>query len=196
MRPKFGNMVSVDQSQLVKVDGDNCGQYKYTGNTVVATNGVRCATFADNNGKVYMQPWAIAGRFRRKGELNIHSSLKTDQVREMVRSFVLDKVDISTLAHKYNITEPHCKDIVTGHAWRHVTISLIHQLVNGNTAVPVVVSNKPKAKRKLSASLIPFIRKDKEVNKMTTKAIAKKYCISERHARRILVGEAWKPAAS
>lgn len=192
MRPKFGDIVSVDNKQLVNIDDSNFSNYKYTGNTVVAENGVRCATFTDSKGLVYMQPWAIAGRFRRQGELNAGAFLKTDQVREMVRSFVLDKTDVPTLALKYNITESHCQNIVTGNSWRHVTINLIAQLRNGNLALATVVYNKPKAKRKLSPSLIPFIRKDRTDQKMTTKALAKKYCVSERQIQRIVSGKAWK----
>lgn len=189
MRPVYGEIVSLDNKNLIKVDEDNYTQFKYTGKTVVE-NGVRCATFTNDKGEVYMQPWQLATKFRVKGEKNVGASLTTDQVREMVRSFILDKVDVQTLGVKYNITPRHVQEIVSGKSWRHVTIGLIYQLRKGNKNLPVVASNKPKSKCKLSAVLIPFIRKDKE-NKMTVAQLAVKYCVSRRQIQRILAGKAW-----
>ena len=191
MRPNYGSIVSLDGKKLVKIDEDTQYSYKYTGGTVRAPNGIRCAVFTDDSGKLYMQPWAVAGFFRRFGEKNIGAYLKNEQVIEMVKAYHLEHAKIQDLATKYNITENHCRDIVTGKAWRHITIGLIRQLHSGGHEA-VVVSNKPAVKQKLSPAILPYVRRDIEVNKLSLAEVAAKYCISERHARRIASGQAWK----
>ena len=192
MRPNRGIIVTLDNKSMVDVDDDNKFNYTYTGKTVVMGEGIRCATFSDGKGNVFAQPWSVAGYFRRKGQKNINARLNNEQVREMVRAFVLDKKPVEELAVKYDITKGHCQDIVSGNAWAHITRNLIFQLRQGNTKEVAVTVNKPKPRNKVSAALIPFIRRDKEVYKMATSAIAIKYCLSKRQTQRILAGQAWK----
>lgn len=192
MRPNYGNIVSLDNKQLVTIDEDTQYNYKYTGQTVVATGGIRCATFVDDKGTVYMQPWSRAGFFKRKGEKNLMAQLNNNQVIEMVTSFYKDKAKVADLAIKYDITERHAYQIVSGHAWRHITLSLIRRFRTG-ASVPMVAANRPIGRRKLSATIVPFIRKDSTNNKMSVKQLAIKYCVSESQIRRILAGQAWRP---
>lgn len=192
MRPNFGDVVSVDNKKLVTIDEDNKNQYTYTGSTVVMGDGVRCATFTGPSGEVYAQPWAIAGMFRRQGQLNAGARLTNEQVREMVRAFVVDKTEIKSLATKYEITESHCENIVTGNSWRHITINYISQLKAGTVAPVLAATNKPKGRNKLNPSIIPFILKDKKINKLPTKELSRKYCVSESQIRKIVAGKYWK----
>lgn len=166
MRPTYGDIVSLDSTKLVKIDEDTQHSFRYTGNTVVAPGGVRCATFVGDDGTVYMQPWSMTARFRRRGEKNIGAFLKNEQVIEMVKLFVSGKEKIPALAAKYQITEDHCRDIVNGKSWRHITVGLIRQLRFGGGDMGTVVRNRPASRRKLSPSIVPFIRKDATVNRM------------------------------
>lgn len=192
MRPNYGNVVSLDNKSLVKIDEDTKGNFQYTGTTVTMGDGVRCATFTNDKGEVFAQPWALAGMYRRKGEANLGSRLKNQQVRDMVKKFIIDKVSAKDLSVEYEISESHCEAMVTGNSWRHITVGLIHQLKNGNVAPVKVAVNKTRGRMKLSPTVIPFIIKDKVQMKLSTKDLAKKYCVSQRQIQRILSGKAWK----
>jgi len=189
MTPNTGKLVSVDQKQLVEIDEDNKHNYKYSGNTVVI-NDVRCATFTDTHGNVFAQPWQVAGIFRKKGEANINAHLKTNDVVDIVKSSIVNGKATKELAMKYNITPAYCRDIINGKAWKHITIALLNQLYNGTHKAAmskppaVIATNNPKDKTKISQAIIPFLVKDKIVLKLSTKEIAKKYCLSERQVQR------------
>jgi uncharacterized protein YggU (UPF0235/DUF167 family) len=195
MKPNFGKVVSLDNQRLVDVDDSNQSQYVYTGKTVVMGDGVRCATFINDKGDVFAQPWAISGKFRKPGELNAGSRLKNEQVREMVTLHVVGNVPVDVLAKKFDISKEHCQKIVSGQAWRHITVNLISHLRHaGSVGAVSSATNKPRAKNKLSPAIVPFLRKDHTVNKMTVALLAKKYCLSKSQVRKILAGKHWKSA--
>lgn len=148
------------------------------------------AVFEKNNIRVY-QSLAYIRKVRLKpGEDNISAKLTNAESFDiLVRANSGEKP--KDLAQEFNISTDYVRDIKNFKARIGTHLKMLNKLENPVNDAKTVVASALK-NHKLSPGLASFIRKDRQVMRMSVKDLAKKYCVSTRTIQRILANQMYK----
>jgi transcriptional regulator with XRE-family HTH domain len=126
------------------------------------------------------------------GEDNIASKLSNKQGIEIYERAISEKETQSEIAKDFGVTEQYVSKIKNLRARTQITRNYIKGVEPSN---PAKQAKRDKNKR-LSAKIAEFIRKDKIVMKLTTSALAKKYCVTRSTINKILANKMYKAEKS
>lgn len=164
--------------------------FKFTNSTFVK-DGTRCAVII-NNDESYCYPWELIKPINISGENNVSAKLKNDQVKSIFIDFAKNGYStkkVKFYADKHNVSPGTIIDIVKGRSWKKVTSEMLNPTPKYKC---LSAKNSPKKNQKINGSIANFIFRDFHVHKVSTKELAKKYCLSRRSVQRIVFGSAWK----
>jgi hypothetical protein len=122
------------------------------------------------------------------GEDNIASKLSNKQGIEIYERAISEKETQAEIAKDFSITEKYVSDIKNLRARTQITRNYIKGIESPS---PTKQAKRDKNKR-LSAKIAEFVRKDKLVMKLTTSALAKKYCVTRSTINKILANKMYK----
>jgi ribosome-binding protein aMBF1 (putative translation factor) len=148
----------------------------------------------DNNEEIMQSLQAIRFIRCKPGEDNCNAKLTNAEGIEIFQR-AINGESIKVLAKEFNVSEKTIRDIDSISTRANITLEFINNSINGidnkieQTKGIIAKRNKGK---KLSSSLASFIRRDRKNLLLTTKQLAKKYCVSTRTIQRILKGDMYK----
>ena len=186
--PISGRAFKPFSNETVEVSKEAAGSYYLK--KLVEWRGTDYAIYKSASGKEIMQSLQSIRFIRcRSGEKNINAKLTDDQAVEIFKRSNNGESRIA-LAAEFKVSVDTVTEIKNQRSWIRTTRDFMSGKEKVIPAVATVASrNKNK---KLSPSLANFIRKDKVNMKMTTKQLAKKYCVSDRTIQRIIKGDMYK----
>lgn len=192
-KPVFGRAFKPFSTDMVEVNSDSVDQWRFK--KLVMWKHQEFALFYNGKGDEIMQSLRSIRFVRCKpGEENYMSKLSNAQGLEIFQRANKGESH-TTLATEFGVAEGTISAIKNLRARTRVTLDFL----NGNTKkaekAKAIVATRNKG-RKLSPAMATFIRKDKNVNRLTIKQIATKYCVSERTIQRIVKGDMYHESGS
>lgn len=187
--PIYGRAFRPFSTIMVEVTSANRDQWKFK--KTVRWQRREYALFINSQGEEIMQSLQAIRFIRlRPGEDNYMAKLTNAQGIEVYKRAVNGE-DRATIAQEFGISKHTVSDIKNLRARTSVTLNYLNGTPEAKQSEAVVAQRKKG--KKLSESLAKFIRSDKVTQKLTTKQLAKKYCVSDRTIQRILRGDMYKP---
>jgi hypothetical protein len=185
-KPVFGRAYKPFSTSMVSVNAETADQWFYK--RLVMWRRQEYALFRNNKGEEIMQSLRAIRFVRCKpGEDNIMSKLSNVQSIAIYQRANKGEPH-AALAVEFGVSEGTISAIKNLRARASVTLQFLNGTTKKAIAAAAVVATRNKGK-KLSPSIASFIRKDRDVNRLSVKQIAIKYCVSERTIQRIVKGE-------
>jgi len=179
--------------EMVEVKSDDVSKWKLK--KVVHWRKQQYALFMNNNNEEIMQSLQAIRFMRCKpGEDNCNAKLTNAEGIEIFQRSINGE-NVKVLAQEFDVSESTIRNIDSLRTRASITLEFINNSINGidnkieQTKAIVAKRNKG---NKLSPSLASFIRRDRKNLLLTTKQLAKKYCVSTRTIQRILKGDMYK----
>lgn len=148
------------------------------------------AIFTNDKGEEIMQSLQVIRYVRCKpGEDNCNSKLTNDQGIEVFKR-AMEGENHEALAQEFGIAARTVGDIKNFRARAGITLAYLDGRQKQKPP-PALVAKRNKG-NKLSPSLARFIRKDNKEQRLNSKQLAQKYCVSQRTIQRILKGDMYK----
>lgn len=189
--PVYGRAYKPFSTDMVEVSADNADQWHFK--KTVRWRRREYALFANGKGEEIMQSLQAIRFIRlRPGEQNYSAKLSDAQGLEVFRRANAGE-SRAELAKEFGISEGYVSEIKNIRTRVRVTLNYLDGAPKTEPA-KVVVATRNKNK-KLSPALAEFVRSDKKNLNMETKALAQKYCVSDRTIQRILKGEMYPKGA-
>ena len=189
-KPVFGRAYKPFSNNMIPVDEKTVDQWFFK--KLVMWGRQEYALFRNNKGEEIMQSLRAIRFVRCKpGEDNIMSKLSNVQSIAIYQRANNGEPQ-AALAVEFGVSEQTISAIKNLRARASVTLQFLNGTTKKSIAAAAVVATRNKGK-KLSPSIANFIRKDKEVNRLSVKQIAIKYCVSERTIQRIVKGDMYGP---
>lgn len=188
--PVYGRAYKPFSTDMVEVTAETASTWHFK--KIVRWRRREFALFFNDKGEEIMQSLQAIRFIRlRPGEQNYSAKLSDAQGIEVFQRANAGE-SRADLAKEFGISEGYVSDIKNIRTRVRVTLNYLDGAPKDEPTKAVVAArNKNK---KLSLSLAEFIRSDKKTLNMETKALAKKYCVSDRTIQRILKGEMYPKA--
>lgn len=186
--PIYGYGFKPQSTSMIEVTPESIGQWKFK--KLLYWNKQEFVLFS--NGKDELMQSMKSIRFVRckPGEENYNAKLTNAQGIEIFQR-ASNGESAEAIASEFGISKRYVQDIKNLKARTSVTLDFINGVTKKAKAAQAIVAKRNKGK-KLSLGLAKFIRNDSKVQKLSVKALAKKYCVSERTIQRILKFEMYK----
>ena len=150
------------------------------------------AIFGNSNGEEIMQSLQAIRFVRCKpGEENCNSKLTNAQGIDIFKRASMGE-SRQDLAKEFGVSPDTVSDIKNLRARTGITLAFLNGEEKQKPA-PALLAKRDKH-TKLSPSLARFIRKDNVEQRLNSKQLSQKYCVSQRTIQRILKGDMYKDA--
>jgi DNA-binding NarL/FixJ family response regulator len=188
-KPVYGRAFKPFSFNMVEVNPDTVDQWRFK--KLVMWKRQEFAMFTNSKGEEIMQSLRAIRFVRCKpGEENYMAKLSNAQGLEIFQRASKGESN-AALASEFKVAESTVSAIKNLRTRTRVTLEYLNGGTKKAETAKAVVATRNKG-HKLSPSMAIFIRRDKDVNRLTVKQIATKYCVTERTIQRIVKGEMYE----
>lgn len=183
-KPIYGRAYKPFTKELVDVSKEYAATFNFK--KLIRYNNKEFALFTNGKSEIMQSLRAIRFVRCKPGEDNYNAKLTNAQGIEIFNRATKGEA-LEVLANEFGVTKDYVRDIKNMRARTSITLNYLNGKKKPDKVTTIVAKNNKG--KKLSPSMAKFIRHDKEVNRLSTKELANKYCVTQRTIQKILKGD-------